>query len=72
MSKVVGNKILGNNLRIWRAKFELTQSELAQKAGVSRKTISTLERGVYTPSVALALTISNIFDTAVEQVFYLK
>jgi len=66
------SKVLGNNLRVWRAKFEITQSELAQKAGVSRKTISTLERGVYTPSVALALTLSSIFETRVEEVFFLK
>ncbi len=63
---------LGNHLKVWRAKFDFTQSELAQRAGVSRKTISTLERGVYTPSVALALTIAAIFDTSVEEVFYLN
>ncbi|HFB64397.1 MAG TPA: transcriptional regulator [Aeromonadales bacterium] len=66
------SKVLGNNLKVWRAKLEITQSELAQKAGVSRKTISTLERGVYTPSVALALTLAAIFDAQVEEVFYLK
>ncbi len=65
------NQQIGNYLKVWRAKFDLTQEQLAEKAGVSRKTINTLERGVYTPSVALALNLANIFNTQVEEVFYL-
>jgi len=61
-----------NHLKIWRAKFNLTQLELADKAGVSRKTINTLERGVYTPSVTLALRLAELFNTSVEDVFFLK
>ena len=61
-----------NDLKVWRAKFDLTQSQLAELAGVSRKTINTLERGIYTPSVTLALKLSRIFNTNVEKVFYLK
>lgn len=63
---------VGNSLKVWRAKFDLTQSELAIKANVSRKTISTLERGVYMPSVGLALTLAKLFETTVEEVFYLS
>lgn len=63
---------IDNNLKVWRAKFDLTQSELADLAEVSRKTINTLERGIYTPSVSLALKIAKIFKTNVEEVFYLK
>lgn len=66
------NNEVGNSLKVWRAKFNFTQLELAEKAGVSRKTINTLERGVYTPSVGLALTIAAIFETNVEEVFFLK
>jgi len=62
---------VSNSLKVWRAKFDLTQAELAIKANVSRKTISTLERGVYTPSVGLAMTLAELFDTRVEKVFYL-
>ena len=62
---------VGNSLKVWRAKFDLTQAELALKAGVSRKTISTLERGVYTPTVGLAITLAQLFETNVEDVFYL-
>ncbi len=63
---------IDNNLKVWRAKFNLTQSDLADLVEVSRKTINTLERGIYTPSVSLALKIARIFKTSVEEVFYLK
>ena len=63
---------LENNIKVWRAKMDITQEELAQLALVSRKTISTLERGVFMPSVGLALTLAEIFDTQVEEVFSLK
>jgi putative transcriptional regulator len=62
---------IGNSLKVWRAKFNFTQAQLADKAGVSRKTINTLERGVFVPSVTLALTIALIFETDVESVFFL-
>jgi len=61
-----------NSIKVWRAKLDITQQELAQMALVSRKTISTLERGVYMPSVGLALTLAGIFDTQVEEVFHLS
>ena len=63
---------INNNLKVWRAKFDLTQAELADKVEVTRKTINTLERGIYTPSVSLALKIADVFDTRVEEVFSLK
>lgn len=62
---------VSNSIKVWRAKLDITQQELAQKALVSRKTISTLERGVYMPSVGLALRLAQIFDTTVEAVFAL-
>jgi putative transcriptional regulator len=62
---------IGNSLKVWRAKFDFTQAQLAEKSGVSRKTINTLERGIYVPSVTLALTIAAIFETNVESVFFL-
>ena len=62
---------VSNKLKVWRAKFDMTQAELAELAGVTRKTINTLERGIYTPSVSLALKIATIFETSVKEVFYL-
>lgn len=63
---------VSNSIKVWRAKLDITQQELAQLAMVSRKTISTLERGVYMPSVGLALKLAEIFDTQVEEVFSLN
>lgn len=63
--------ILKNRLKELRARDGLNQTELAKLAGVSRQTISLLERGEYTPSVVIAITISQIFKEPVENVFSL-
>ncbi|KXT74830.1 Transcriptional regulator, Cro/CI family [Streptococcus sp. DD10] len=63
--------ILKNRLKELRAREGLNQTELAKLAGVSRQTISLLERGEYTPSVVIAITISQIFKEPVENVFSL-
>lgn len=62
---------LKNRLKELRARDGLNQTELAKLAGVSRQTISLLERGEYTPSVIIAITISQIFKEPVENVFSL-
>jgi len=51
---------------------ELTQQDLADKVGVSRQTIVTLEKGQYNPSVALALRFAAFFKTSVEELFQLE
>ena len=63
--------ILKNRLKELRARDGLNQTELAKKAGVSRQTISLLERDEYTPSVVIALKIAQIFNENVENVFRL-
>lgn len=50
---------------------EMTQEELARRAGVSRQTIIAIEKGKYNPSVGLALRIAGVFGVAVEEVFSL-
>ena len=62
---------LKNRLKELRARDGLNQSDLAKKAGVSRQTISLLERDEYTPSVVIALKIAQIFNESVENVFRL-
>ncbi|KGM36910.1 helix-turn-helix transcriptional regulator [Streptococcus sinensis] len=62
---------LKNRLKELRARDGLNQTELAKKAGVSRQTISLLERDEYTPSVVIALKIAQIFNENVENVFRL-
>ena len=60
-----------NILKVWRARFDLTQEDLAKKADVTRQTIIAIEKGDYNPSVELALKISMIFKINVEEIFYL-
>ena len=64
------NKVLDNNIAKFRAKHKLSQQELADAIGVSRKTISTVETGRFTPSVVIALSIAQYFETTVESLFY--
>jgi putative transcriptional regulator len=61
---------LGNRLKQWRAAKKLTQAELAELVGVSRKTINTVENGVFVPSVLLALKLARQLGTSVESLFY--
>lgn len=60
---------LYNRLRELRARDALNQAELGQLAGVSRQTISLIERGDYSPSVTLALKLSKIFEVTVNDIF---
>jgi putative transcriptional regulator len=62
---------LGNHLRAARAQHELTQAELAIRVEVSRKTINTIENGVFVPSTTLALKLAAALGTRVENLFYL-
>lgn len=60
---------LYNRLKELRAHAGLSQGELGGRAGVSRQTVSLIERGDYSPSVTLALKIAAIFKTSVEDIF---
>lgn len=59
------------HLKVWRAKTGLTQQELAARVGVSRKTINTVENGIFVPSTLLALRLAHALDATVEQLFEL-
>lgn len=50
----------------------MTQAELAIEIGVSRKTINTIENGIFVPSTILALKLAQIFDVPVEAIFSLS
>ena len=63
---------LKNRLKELRARDSLNQTDLAKLAGVSRQTVSLLERDEYTPSIVIALRISQIFNETVESVFCLE
>ena len=60
------------NNRIRRLRFdhdEMTQEELAQRAGCTRQTIIALEQGKYVPSIELAFKIAKAFEVTLEEVF---
>ena len=61
-----------NRLKEYRSKLGINQTELGKRAGVSRQTISLVERGDYSPSVTLALKIAKICQVAVEDIFEYK
>jgi putative transcriptional regulator len=61
---------LGNHLKEARTRLGLTQTELAERIGVSRKTINTVENSVFVPSTTLALMLARILETTVEELFY--
>ena len=58
-----------NRLQEYRSSQGINQTELGKLAGVSRQTISLIERGDYSPSVTLALKIARIFQVSVEDIF---
>ena len=60
---------LYNRLKEHRARLSVNQQELGRLAGVSRQTISQIERGDYSPSVTLALKLAKICQTTVEDIF---
>ncbi|HEX2811330.1 MAG TPA: helix-turn-helix transcriptional regulator [Sphingopyxis sp.] len=62
---------LANNLRSAREARGWTQAELAERIGVSRKTINTIENGVFVPSTVLALKLARAFERPVETLFAL-
>lgn len=58
-----------NRLKEYRARLGINQQELGKLAGVSRQTISLIERGDYSPSVTLAIKIARICGVTVEEIF---
>ena len=62
---ILSNKI--RQLRFFAA--EMTQAELAEKAGVSRQTIMAIEAGKYSPSLELAFSIAIVFGVEIQEVF---
>jgi len=60
---------LKNNLKDYRARLGVNQQEMGRMAGVSRQTISQIERGDYSPSVTLALKLAKLCNVTVEDIF---
>ena len=63
---------LANRIKSEREKATLTQAALAELVGVSRKTINTVENGVFTPSATLAIKLAEALGLSVEQLFWIE
>jgi putative transcriptional regulator len=61
-----------NPLRLARAQNNMTQQELADKIGVSRQTINSIETGRYVPSTVLALKLAKMLSSQVEALFQIE
>jgi len=66
-----GMKLLNNVRRCRFDAEEMSQQELADRVGVTRMTIYSIEKGRYVPSAALALKIARVFGKPVEEIFSL-
>ena len=60
---------LKTKIKEYRAKYNLSQKELAKRVGVRRETIGNLENGKYNPSLKLASDIAKVFNIAIEELF---
>lgn len=60
---------LYNRLKEYRARLGVNQQQMGAMAGVSRQTISQIERGDYSPSVTLALKLAKLCGATVEDLF---
>ena len=63
---------LHNELRVERAKLNLTQEELAKRINVSRQTIHAIENNKYVPSIHLSLKIAKFFKLNIDEIFKLE
>ena len=61
---------LHTRLKEYRARYNMSQSDLAYLVNVRRETIGNLENGKYNPSLKLALDIAKVFETTVEELFH--
>ena len=63
---------MDNELRVCRARRDISQGELAMAVGVSRQTIISIEKGRYDPSLDLAFKLARYFGLSIEDIFHYK
>ncbi|MFB2117814.1 helix-turn-helix transcriptional regulator [Parapedobacter sp. 2B3] len=61
-----------NTIKVERAKKNWTQADLAEEIGISRQAMNSIETGKFVPSTVLALKMSKVFGTPVEEIFQLE
>ena len=59
-------------MKVARAEMNITQGELAEKIGVTRQAVNSIELGKYVPSTVLALKMAKLFGKSVEELFMLE
>lgn len=64
----MGEQLL-NRIKDYRTERALTQAQLAELVGVTRKTVNTVENGIFTPSALLAIKLARALGVSVEQLF---
>lgn len=60
---------MNNRIKEYRARYNLTQDDLAKKVNVRRETIVFLEKNKYNPSLKLAYDIARVFESKIEEIF---
>jgi len=68
----MADKKIGNNLKALRSNLGLTQAQLAEKVGVARVSIVSIETGRYIPTIETALRISKALGVPIEGIFWLE
>ena len=63
---------LGTKLKVRRAMLNLTQADLAEQAGITRKSINAIETGKMVPSIVLSLKLAKALGATVDELFYLE
>lgn len=72
MAKLVKLNIQSNVRKLRFNHDEMTQQALAEAIGVSRQTVVAMEKGKYSPSLELAFRLSEIFEVAIEEIFFVE
>jgi len=60
-----------NKIKVYRAMHDMTQEELAELLRVTRRSVNSIERGKYNPSIEVAFRIAKLFNIPVEEIFQL-
>jgi putative transcriptional regulator len=63
---------LTTTMKVQRARLDLTQAELAERAGITRKSVNAIEAGHMVPSIILALKLAKVLGVSVEELFALE
>ncbi|WP_346935927.1 helix-turn-helix transcriptional regulator [Clostridium sp.] len=64
--------MIQNRIKVLRAEHDWTQADLAEKVGISRQAVISIEKYKYTPSLELAFKIAKVFNISINKVFEYK